>query len=51
MANRKVRIFCENTEHQFSAKIDRMNFRMKIRNQNFRRKFLIQTATMEFAHA
>ncbi len=51
MADRSKQIFCENLEHQFSAKIVHMNFRKKIRNQNFRRKFLIQTAAMELSHA
>jgi len=50
MADRKARIFCENPLNQFSAKIVQKNFRMKIRIQNFRGKFVIQTAVMELPH-
>ena len=50
MVDHQAKIFCENLETQFSAKIVQKNFRMKIRNLNFRRKFVIQTALMELHH-
>lgn len=51
MVDHQAKIFCENLENQFSAKIVRKNLRTKIRNKNFRGKFLYQTAVMELPHA
>jgi hypothetical protein len=42
MVDQQAKIFCENLENQFSAKIVL---------KNFRGKFLSQTAVMELAHA
>jgi hypothetical protein len=42
MVDHQAKIFCENLENQFSAKIVR---------KNFRAKFLYQTAVMELPHA